>query len=245
MAKKTSGPLMVKPRNSTNEKAETITSKAVANSEGEWEACIKGVTFPPLIKVPPLISREFLSSSSEEEMEETSAGDLACKIMKDLELSDSEGEENEKTVKKIDVEINETEAVIEKGVVQETNNLDSIMHQIIEAEERLLDEKIAEEEQAIKEIEAKLKNATENKELTCGGLELNMTWKLIPVSGISTPIGRREWLNTIAQEREEGKGNMNCHRNDPRFKLKCRKCKKRFISTQLCAKNGCPGVARQ
>ncbi len=214
-------------------KTEVLESKKASSTDEEWEKLTAGVTFPPLIKVPTLITRDFLSSDSESE--EMSAGDLASKIMKDLELSDSE---EEKAVNKIETELSETETTAEEmetnqvTMQQESGDIDLL--------EKEIDRKIAEEEQAIKELEGELQKVKEKQELTCGGLNLDMPWKLIPVSDVSVPTGRQEWLNKLAQEREATKGNVKLHRNDPRIKLKCRKCKKLFISTRLCAQNGCP-----
>ncbi len=228
--------MAVKPSKSTSagkrdSEASTSTSMNVT-SEEDWETATAGVTFPPLIKIPALITRDFLSSESEDE--EVSAGDLACKIMKDLELSDSEEEEKDKAVQKIEVEIRQTEEMMEKGEEEQETEMQQVSISM-EIEEMLLDQRIAEEEQAIKELESKLVMAKQN-ELTCGGLALNMTWRLTPVSDISAPTGRQEWLDKLTQER---KTDLKSHPDDPRTKLRCRKCGRRFVSTSYCVKNGC------
>ncbi len=225
--------MAVKPSKSTatrEKDSEASTSRNMnMTSTEDWEAATVGVTFPPRIKIPALITRDFLSSESD--TEEISAGELAYKIMKDLELSDSEEEENSKTVKKIEVEMGDAKTTIEKEV-QEIIQPES---EIMETEEVLLDQKIA-EEQAIKELESELQKVKSNTELTCGGFALSMPWRLIPVSEISIPTGRREWLDTITQER---KTELKSHPSDPRTKLRCRKCGTRFVSTSYCIRNGC------
>ncbi|XP_052122518.1 uncharacterized protein LOC127749228 [Frankliniella occidentalis] len=196
-------------------------------------------------ELPPLVTREFLSSDSESESEhesaenkEESACEIAKRLVEEMKLTDSETEdkpeestnkssEMETEVDKLEAEINRVDVEMEESEIQE--------EMIAEFEE--IDRKMEEEKIAIQELEEKLKKAREHKnaEIVCGGLNLNMPWKLVPLT-LEKPTGRQEWLDDIIRQREIEKGELKVHPNDPRKKVRCRKCNKRYHKASECNK---------
>ncbi|KAK3924609.1 Ubiquitin-like protein ATG12 [Frankliniella fusca] len=182
---------------------------------------------PPLIKLPgPQRLSETLLPSS---------------LIKDLELSDSDSE-NET------IEVNESKYVSELS--EEIEMLEVEINKVdvsseLEKEISEIDKRMELEIEAIKEIESRLEYVKIQKlpTSTCdnkyGGMNLKMKWKLCPVSDIQLASGRREWINELYKSREQEKGNFRFHPDDPKQKLRCRKCRQRFHSA-----GQCPNVKR-
>lgn len=191
------------------------------------------------LELPPPVTREFLSSDSESEDERIekkaeSASEIAKKLAEEMRLTDSESEDEtqEETINQgseMEMEVDKLEAEIKKIDVELTT-------EEVEMELEEMEKGIQKEEEAIKELERKLEEKQANKEIICGGLQLDLPWKLTPITVEAEPTGRKEWLNDIIRQREIEKGELKVHPNDPRKKVRCRKCNKRYHKASECNK---------
>ncbi|KAK3915971.1 Ankyrin repeat domain-containing protein 17, partial [Frankliniella fusca] len=176
------------------------------------------LAFPPLKKIVSLPTQIQLPES----------------LLKDLQLSeDSEEEEDSLNaqIKKLEVEVNKISVEEEKDAATKEKEEVEEMEKEIEAE-------IVKEKQAIKEIEerlAKIKEKEQRKEdLTCGGVNLKMPWKLIKIEDIMEANGRLQWLSELPKRLQEEKGDLKVHPHDPKRYKRCRKCHKRFHVARDC-----------
>ncbi|XP_052130276.1 hyaluronan mediated motility receptor-like [Frankliniella occidentalis] len=186
--------------------------------------------------LPPM-TREFLSSDSDTESENETAekkeeSATAKKLIEEMKLTDSESETEEKIQEKseMDTEVEMLEAEINKI------DVDMKTPEEVDMELEEMDNAMRKEEEAIKELERKIEEKRAEKEMICGGLKLDMQWKLVPLTLNIEPSGRQEWMDQIYKERDEVKNTLKWHPNDPRKDARCRKCRQRYHTAKDCPK---------